>query len=229
MSDFKDTIIISMGGSLLVPDHIDTVFISRLKEMVRYFTQNNYQIVLVIGGGKTARNYQEALRELKVRDAEAFDWVGIKAIHLNCEMLLRAFSDLDIHENIIYEPEELNNIEAPIVIKAALKPGNSSDMGAVRMAQVSGTNRIINFSNISHVYSEDPRVNPDADRFDTLSWRAYRNLIPSDWTPGMSAPFDPVASRLAEESGITVVILGASLENLQGYLDGKSFAGTLIS
>ena len=107
MKDFKETIIIAMGGSLLVPERIDVPFIKSLKEMIQHFTNNGYQIALVVGGGKTCRYYQSAARKFdNVNDID-LDWIGIKTIHLNCELLLRTFSDLDIHSEIIIKPEDL--------------------------------------------------------------------------------------------------------------------------
>ncbi|MFT6829660.1 MAG: uridylate kinase [Candidatus Paceibacteria bacterium] len=225
---FKERIIIAVGGSLLVPDAIDTHFIKDLRDIASNLINQGYQVILVPGGGKIARNYQEALKELQHDDPESLDWVGVKAIHLNADFLYRVFTGFDVH-SIIHEPEELEGVDSSLVIKAAFKPGNSSDMGAVRMAEISGAKRIINFSNTSHVYSADPRIHADAKKFETLSWSEYRDLIPTEWVPGMSAPFDPIASQLAEESGITVAVLGASVENLQNYLDGNEFQGTILS
>ncbi|MCI5051266.1 MAG: UMP kinase [Candidatus Pacebacteria bacterium] len=226
---FKETIVIAMGGSLLIPESIDISFIKSLKQMIQHFNKEGYQITLVVGGGKTARNYQSALRDLGVTEPESLDWVGIKSIHLNCELMYQAFSDLDIHKNIILKPEDIKGINEELVIVGAWQPGCSSDTDAVEMAEISGATRIINFSNTTHVYSEDPRINPNAIRYDKLSWDEYRNLIPKEWTPGMSAPFDPVASEKAQRAGITVAILGASIENLENYLLNKDFEGTIIS
>ncbi len=229
MKTSKETIVIAMGGSLLIPESIDVGFIKKLKSMIQHFNQNGYQIMLVVGGGKTCRYYQAAASEFdNVTDID-LDWIGIKTIRLNCELLLRSFSDLDIHEKVIEKWEEVVGINNELIIIGAWEPGCSSDKDAIEMARVAGASRVINFSNTSHVYSADPRTNPDAEKFEQLSWSEYRNIIPTEWTPGMSAPFDPVASRLAEESGITVAILGASIENLQNYLDGNEFEGTVIS
>ena len=226
---FKETIVIAMGGSLLIPESIDVDFIKSLKNMVRYFITDGYQIALVVGGGKTCRRYQAAAEEFQNTNDEDLDWIGVQTIRLNCELLYRIFSDLNVHSEVILKPKDLEGINESLVIVGAWEPGCSSDTDAVEMAQVSGAQRIINFSNTSHVYNEDPRINPDAVRYDKLSWDEYRNLIPKEWTPGMSAPFDPIASRKAQELGITVAILGASIENLKGYLNGEHFEGTVIS
>ena len=228
MKTFKETIVIAMGGSLLIPESIDVDFIKSLKQMIKHFTNDGYQIALVVGGGKTCRYYQAAAKEFDNTTNIDLDWIGIQTIRLNCELLYRIFSDLDIHSEIILKPEDLHGINESLIIVGAWEPGCSSDTDAVEMAIVSGAQRIVNFSNTSHVYSDDPRINPDATRFDTLSWTEYRNIIPSKWTPGMSAPFDPVASEKAQIAGISVAVLGASIENLENYLSDKPFEGTII-
>lgn len=227
MGNIKETIIIAVGGSLLVPDVIDTKFIKQLKEMTLDLIAQGRQIILVPGGGKTARKYQKALAELNHAESSSLDWVGIKAIHLNCELLKHYFSDTELH--VIQQPEEITGVHSALVIKEAYAPGNSSDMGAVRMAEITGATKIINFSNVSHVYTDDPRNNGKAEKLKRISWDDYQDLIPEEWTPGMSAPFDPVASQLAKNLGISVAVLGASIENLKGYLSGERFEGTVIS
>lgn len=229
MKNFKDTIVVAMGGSLLIPEKIDIDFLKKLKDMVKHFTEEGYQIALVIGGGKTARYYQSALREFDHVDNTDLDWVGIKSIHLNCELVKRAFSDLDVYQNIVLKPDDIKGVENSLIIIGAWEPGCSSDTDAVEIAHVIGANRIINFSNTSHVYSDDPHKNPNATRFDKLSWNEYRNLIPHEWTPGMPAPFDPIASKIAQDYNISVAVLGASVENLENYLLEKEFEGTIIS
>ncbi len=229
MKNFKDTIVIAIGGSLLVPENIDIQFLKQLKEMVKALIEQNYQIALVVGGGKTCRIYQNVAREFdNVQDVD-LDWIGIKTIRLNAELLLRAFSDLDIHDNVIEDWRDAQGITESLIIVGAWKPGCSSDTDAIELAHVLGSKKVINFSNISHVYSEDPRKNPHAEKFKKLSWEEYKNLIPKDWVPGLSAPFDPVASTKAQEYGMGVAILGASLENLEHYLNGEAFEGTVIS
>ena len=116
MKKFKETIVIAMGGSLLVPESIDVPFIKSLKEMVQHFTGNGYQIALVIGGGKTCRYYQAAAREFNNTNDLDLDWIGIQTIRLNCELLFRIFSDLDIHSEVVLKPEDLHGINESLII-----------------------------------------------------------------------------------------------------------------
>ena len=89
--------------------------------------------------------------------------------------------------------------------------------------------KIINLSNIDYVYDKDPRKYPDAVRIEKISWADFRTLLPSEWDPGLSSPFDPIAAKEAEYLGIEVAIMnGKNIENLKNYLDGQEFLGTVI-
>ena len=62
-----------------------------------------------------------------------------------------------------------------------------------------------------------------------ISWQNFRKIVGSKWTPGLSKPFDPIASKLAAEVGIKVIIMnGKKLINLEKCLAGKKFQGTVI-
>jgi uridylate kinase len=46
----------------------------------------------------------------------------------------------------------------------------------------------------------------------------------------MNAPFDPVASKAAQELDLNVIVAdGRNLDNLKNILDGDEYVGTLIS
>lgn len=226
---FKETIIITVGGSLIIPDGINIDFVKELKKMVEHFTDQGYQMVLVIGGGKVCRRYQAAARAFDHINNLDLDWIGIKTIHLNCELIRRIFSDLDTHSEVILRPQDIEGINSSVVVVGAWEPGCSSDTDAVEIAEILSAKRIINFSNTEYVYSADPKIDPQAEKYETLSWDAYRSLIPEEWTAGLSSPFDPVASKKSQALGITVAVLGASIENLEQYLEGRPFEGTIIS
>jgi uridylate kinase len=93
-----------------------------------------------------------------------------------------------------------------------------------------GAKKLVNLSNIDHVYTIDPKKFPDAQKIERATWSEFRQLIPKEWDPGLSAPFDPVAARTAEELGLEVAVInGHNLDEFKNYLDGKPFVGTIIS
>ena len=93
-----------------------------------------------------------------------------------------------------------------------------------------GATRLVNLSNIDYVYDSDPKQNKNAKKIEKISWADFRNIIPKEWDPGLSSPFDPVAAKEAEALGLEVAIInGAHLEEFSNYLDNKPFIGTVIS
>ena len=54
-------------------------------------------------------------------------------------------------------------------------------------------------------------------------------MVGDEWVPGKNAPFDPIASKLAQEAGITVICAdGRATENTISILTDKQFTGTVI-
>jgi len=88
---------------------------------------------------------------------------------------------------------------------------------------------VINLSNIEKVYTSDPRKDPQARPLDRISWDDFRAMVGDTWVPGTNVPFDPVASRHAQELGLKVICAaGRNLENLRNIIRGREFTGTTI-
>ena len=115
------------------------------------------------------------------------------------------------------------------MIAAGWKPGCSTDYDAVLLARNFGVKTIINLSNIEKVYTKDPNKYPDARPIDKISWQDFRKIVGDRWDPGLNTPFDPVASKIAEQLRLKVIIAkGTNLKNLEKIIEGKRFVGTRI-
>jgi len=225
----NERIIISLGGSLIYPEPIDTEFLAGFASLMRSYIAQGKTFVFITGGGKVCRYYQEALKTLRPVETVDLDWMGIATTRANA-MLVKLIFKEEAHDEVILDPHDAKGITTPVIVGAGWKPGWSTDYDAIEMAIETGATRVINLSNIDYVYTADPRTNPDAVKIEKSSWADYRKLIPSEWTSGLNAPFDPIASKYAEEHGITVAIMnGKNLKNLADYLDGKPFEGTILS
>jgi len=225
----KRPVVISLGGSIMVPpDGIDVAYLRKFRELVLHEVRRGVRVIVVVGGGSTARAYQRAANAVVHLDAEDLDWLGIHATRLNAHLLRALFRD-QAQKAVVKNPMRRIVWNRPVLIAAGWKPGRSTDDIAVRLARKFGAMRVINLTNIDAVYDKDPRVHRDAVPHAELSWPEFRKIVGGSWTPGANAPFDPVASRLAARWGLEVVIAnGKRLKNLRAILDGKLFRGTVI-
>jgi uridylate kinase len=232
-TNYKERIIMSIGGSLIVPDGgIGSQFLAKLNTFVRkqLAEKPSRQFFLVAGGGATARHYIEAGREVVHHELsrDDLDWLGIHSSRLNAHLIRTIFRDI-AHPYIIKHYEIIRKVTEQVVVAAAWKPGWSTDYDAVLLCEDYDANTVINLSNISQVCDSDPKTNPHAKPIDRISWADFRHMVGTEWTPGMNAPFDPIASKKAEEIGIKVVVMhGDNFENIENFFEGKQFVGTVI-
>lgn len=224
----KETIVISLGGSIIVPGGVDTNFIIKFKNLILKWVVEGKKFYIITGGGKICRNYNDSLRNVVSPSNEDLDWLGIAATRLNAEFIRICFEN-QAYEKVIMSPESIPETDKPIVIGGGWKPGNSSDLAAVYVAKSTKSSKVINLSSVDFVYDSDPKVNGDAKKFENLSWGEYRSFISSEWDPGMNLPFDPIASKEAEELGLELAFIsGHNLDSLDSYLKGDKFVGTTI-
>ena len=102
----QDIVVISIGGSILIPDQNDSVFIGKLAEMLKKASEK-VRLCVVCGGGKIARYYTVTGRELG-GDEYQLDLLGIGCTRLNAALLALALGDR-------------SSTEIPLDVKTAAK------------------------------------------------------------------------------------------------------------
>jgi len=224
-------VILSLGGSLVVPNGgIETKFLIEFNAFVRKKIAEGRRFFIVVGGGAIARHYRDAAQGVvgKITNID-LDWLGIHATRLNGHLLRTIFQDI-AHPRIVENyNKKLYNLKEPLVIAAGWKPGWSTDYCSVLLARDYESKIIVNMTNIAKVYNKDPNKEKDAKPLDHVSWPEFLKLVGDAWSPGSNSPFDPVASRLASNMGLKVIVLdGRNIENLEKAIEGKEFTGTVI-
>src|SRR3989304_1406123 len=229
----SDRIIISLGGSLVVPNGgVNIDFLKKFNEFIRAKLSRNPsgQFFIVVGGGSTARHYRDAGRSVIAHElpAEDLDWLGIHATRLNAHLLRTIFRDI-AHPYILKHYEIIRKVEEPVIVGSGWKPGWSTDFCAIMVCQDYGAKTEINLSNINQICDKDPNKSSDAKPINKISWRELRKLVGDKWTPGMHVPFDPIAAKKAQSLGVKAVIVnGRDFDNLENYFRGRKFTGTVI-
>ena len=229
MQPTHERIIVSVGGSLIVPDDIAVDFLKKFKKLVLEKVRLGHSFAIIVGGGKTARHYQNAASAISPLSPQDLDWLGIHSTRLNAQLLRNIFAGY-AHPQVIHNPTIDIETDESIIIAAGWQPGFSTDYDAVLIAKNVGARRLVNLSNIDYVYAADPNKDPNAKKIEKIGWADFRKLIPETWDPGLSSPFDPVAAKEAESLGLEVAIMnGNHVDEFSRYLDGKPFKGTVIS
>ena len=106
------TKILSVGGSIIVPDKPDTEFLGKFVAMCTKWLDEDKsrRLILVAGGGAPARVYQNGYKEVCEKtganfDANAADWIGIMATRINAQLLKASFGSY-CKNDVVYNPTE---------------------------------------------------------------------------------------------------------------------------
>jgi uridylate kinase len=226
---FKKTFVISLGGSLVVPDQINEKFLMDFRRLIISYIRKSYRFILIVGGGKTARRYQAAGVHVAGVSPDDLDWLGIHATRLNGHLMRTIFRQY-AYPIIITNKKKINTkTPKQVIVGAGFEPGSSTDLRAVQLAQAYGADTVLNLSNINWVYTKDPSKYKNAKPIKSIDWKSFRKIVGNKWNPGANVPFDPVASKLAQRLKLKVIIInGLKLGNLRRVFAGKSFIGTIV-
>lgn len=222
-------IIISLGGSIMVPDEIDINFLKKFRRIILDFVKNDHRVIIVAGGGKICRRYDAATKAIfpKVSNID-LDWIGIAFTKLNAELLKAVFSR-QAYEKLIGNPTKKVETNKRILIGCGWLPGCSSDKDAVLLAKTYGAETVINLTNVNYVYDKNPKKFKSAKPLKNITWQVFRKIVGSKWDPGANWPFDPIAAKLAQRHDIKVTICnGRNLDNFRKVLAGQKFVGTVV-
>ncbi len=231
----EDLFIISLGGSLIVPEEIDWDFLKRFRELIISQIKQGKRFVIITGGGYIAREYQAAAANICPLTDDDMDWLGIHATRMNAHLIKTIFREFS-HPRINKNPRTRNDLtlhfsnEESIVVAAGWRPGWSTDYVATILAERFSASTVINLSNVKFVYNKDPKLFDDAQKIKKINWADFRSIVGNRWDPGLNLPFDPIAARNAQEQDLRVIIAdGKNLDNLEKILQGETkFQGTLI-
>ena len=228
-------VVLSVGGSIVSPGTPDVEFVVNFTSVIKKYLSKDEKrkVVLTIGGGGVARSYITAYNDIRASlslESSSYDgdMIGIMATRLNAELIRATFAEY-CPQAVVYDPNIIEDFEGRVLIAAGWKPGFSTDTDAVILANQFSSNMVINLSNITKVYTSDPKKDLSAKPIDKISWEDFIKMVGTEWNPGKNVPFDPVASIKAQKAKIKVVCAnGKDITNLENILEGRDFVGTVI-
>lgn len=225
----KRIVVLSLGGSLIVPNEIDYDFLCRFRDAIIKHT-DRYKFVVVCGGGSIARKYIRALKE-KGLPEKIQSMAGIAVTRLNARFMTYFFGR-DANKGIPHDMRQVKGLlkKHDIVFCGALRyaPRETSDGTAAKLANFFRTD-FINMTIVPGLYTKNPLEHKDAKFIPEISWQEfYKKAHKIKYKPGQHFVLDQEASRIIMKHRIKTYIVGRELKNLENVLRGKRFKGTII-
>ncbi len=221
-------VVLSLGGSLIVPEAIDFSFLKHFKKTLDKLT--SFQFVVVVGGGKTARTYIAPLSKLGKNKLASE--TGVDVCRLNALFLMRFYYGKEVHAL----PQTVHDVQRALqkhrilfVADVGFLAHNTSDGTAALLAHHLHC-PFINITNVDGLYTKNPTVYKDARLISMISYDdLLKRMEKMQYRPGQHFVLDQNAAQLIKEYRITTYIIGKHLKNLERILHGKRFTGTLVS
>ncbi|MBT4257585.1 UMP kinase [archaeon] len=225
----KEIIVLSLGGSLIIPEEVDYRYLEKLKKIVLKHTKK-YKFIFVCGGGSIARKYIAALKKNKTNETLQ-SFAGIGTTRMNARFM-SYFFNLDPKEGIPHTMElvEKRIKNHNIIFCGALeyKPNQTSDSTAALVAKHFKT-KFINLTNVKGLYTKNPKKYKDAKFIEKISWKDFDNLAQKmTFKPGQHFVLDQTASKMIKKYNLPTFILGQDTKQLDNFLNNKKFIGTTI-
>ena len=230
----KKIVIISLGGSLIIPNKINTEFLNQFKKLL-IKNQRKYKFIVVCGGGKTARTYIQGLEDQKIKQKKKQllqSYLGIASTRLNARFMTHFFGE-DTHQGIPHNMTQIKGLlrKNSIIFCGALRysKNQTSDSTSAKLARHFNT-QFINLTNVKGLYTKNPKKFRSAEFIPEISHKDFlkkAKTIP--FTPGQHFVLDQKAAKIIKKSNITTFILGQDMKQLNNLLNKKHFIGTRIS
>lgn len=225
----KKPIVISLGGSLIAPEKMNSAFLKQLrKTLSKHYKKNSF--IIVCGGGVIARKYISALRE-DGRSEKDQSLAGIRATCLNAEFMMEWFRK-DANEKLPKSPEEIKGLlkKNKVVFCCAFRyvAHTTSDDTAAKLAKKFKA-PLINLSNVDALYTKDPSKYKDAKKIPYISWKEFEEVAHRlKYKAGQHFIIDQKTSSYIKKNKIKTFLLGNKLKNLSNLLSDKKFNGTIV-
>ena len=189
---------------------IDLVTVDRIADEVRSVTALGVEVCLVIGGGNIFRGLQGAAKGMERATA---DYMGMLATVMNALAMQNALERQNVDTRVvsaipmttICEPyirrRAIRHLEKKRVVIFAAGTGNpffTTDTAAALRATEMGCNALLKGTQVDGVYSADPKLVPDAERYETLT---YMDVLANDLKV-----MDASAISLARENRIPILV-----------------------
>jgi uridylate kinase len=227
----KRPIVISLGGSMIIPDKPNYAFLKKFKSVLKKH-YSKHKFVIVAGGGVIARKYITKLKK-DHKPSKELSKAGIMATRMNAKFLMQLFGKKLANDQLPKNMKQIKSALAKnkVVICGALRytSNSTSDTTAAKLANYLNS-EFINLTNIAGLYSANPKTNKKAKFISEISWKEFEKIALSlPHKDGQHFVLDQNASTIIRKNKIPTYIIGPNHSNLNKLLEKKKFIGTIIN
>ena len=219
-----------MGGGKL---GIDPDVVNGIAKQVAAAVNDGVQVAIVVGGGNFFRGAELSQRGMERSRA---DYIGMLGTVMNC-LALQDFCEKQGVETRVQSAITMGQVAEPYIPRRAIRhlekgrvvifgagaglPYFSTDtVSAQRALEIKADAVLMSKSGVDGVYSDDPRTNPDAVRYDELTFQDALRM-------GLKV-VDAAAFALCMENGLPMIVFGMEDEDaIARALQGEKI-GTLV-
>jgi len=206
-------ILLKVSGEALMGDQdygIDLKMVERIAGEVRDATAIGAEVCLVIGGGNIFRGLSGAAKGMERSSA---DYMGMLATVMNALAMQNALEGIGISTRVqsaipmtsvcetYIRRRAIRHMEKGRVVIFAAGTGNpffTTDTAAALRAAEMNCDALMKGTQVDGVYTADPKTNPDATRYETLS---FHDVLAQDLRV-----MDASAISLARDSDIPIIV-----------------------
>ena len=217
-------IMLKLSGEILAGDHgygIDPIITNNLAKKIKQISEKNIQIGVVIGGGNIFRGLSGSAKGL---DRVPGDYLGMMATIMNSVALQSALEKLGCDTRVmsalsitqLAEPyirrKGIRHLEKGRIVIFSGGTGNpyfTTDTAAALRAIEINADVIIKGTKVDGVYSADPEIDPDAKKYDSIS---FKEVIEKELRV-----MDLTAITLCKENNLPIIVFDIKSKN--GLLD----------
>lgn len=226
-------VLLKLSGEALSCENgtgIDFDKLTKISEVIKNAREAGVQIAIVVGGGNFWRGRGKNM------DRTRADHMGMLATVINSLALQSSLEAIGVPARVqtaiemrqIAEPyirgKSVSHLSKDRVVIFGCGTGNpffSTDTAAALRAAEIDADAILLAKNVDGVYDSDPNINPDAKRFDALT---YIEVLKR----GLKV-MDSTATSLCMDNDIPILVFGLDQpENILKVLEGEKI-GTVVS
>jgi uridylate kinase len=228
-------VLLKLSGEALMgelPYGIDPAVVSSIAQEITDVVQNGVQVAVVVGGGNIFRGVKGAASGM---DRATADYIGMIATVMNAMTLQDALEQNGVPTRV-QTAIEMKEVAEPYIRRRAMRhlekgrvvifgagSGNpfftTDTTAALRAAEISA-DVVFKATKVDGVYDSDPQKNPQAKRYQSLS---YGHVLANDLRV-----MDGSAIALCRDNDIPIIVFDLSVAgNIRRALMGESL-GTIV-